>query len=396
MTIFRKRQGDAKPSQDEITEVAGERGLPSVNKATSLSGQIGRYTALGFLALILVVGLIKYYRGITERRTEQQIAATHDLKRTADKTLAPFALPPPDVPPPETENSLLHRNPDINAAHALSVGGSAQQRPLGPDGQPVKTPEEELLERKLKSPVLMRTEAIATPAVSGFQPNPAYDDKQTSRGLGEDLKGTFTSGTQATLLPNRDFLLTKGTYFDCTLETEIDSSLSGMVSCILSRDIYSDNGRVVLLEAATKLTGEYRGDMKPGQARLFLLWTRAKTPKGVVVDLASPGTDPVGRAGVEGYVDNHFWDRFGAAILFSAVTDAGAAIANRNINGNNNVVTAQPSAVQASQNLVGEILKPNINLPATLQKHRGDHVGIHVARDLDFRSVYDLKLEEFR
>lgn len=48
-----------------------------------------------------------------------------------------------------------------------------------------------------------------------------------------------------------------------------------------------------------------------------MLWTRVETPNGVIVEIDSPGTDPLGRSGHDGYIDNHFWQRFGGAMLLS-------------------------------------------------------------------------------
>jgi type IV secretion system protein VirB10 len=200
------------------------------------------------------------------------------------------------------------------------------------------------------------------------------------------LRPTVTPAVRAQVLPTERLLLPKGAFIDCTLETAIDSTLPGMTTCVTATDTFSVDGKVVLLERGTKLVGETRGEVQQGSARVFVLWTEARTPTGVVVPLASPGTDELGRAGLAGQVDRHFWQRFGAAILISVIN--GALQAALQSSSNNGTVIVNPSA---SQDVMTEVLKSTVNIPPTVTKQNGDRIQVFVARDLDFRSVYELR-----
>ena len=114
-----------------------------------------------------------------------------------------------------------------------------------------------------------------------------------------------------------------------------------MTTCILAADTFGVDGKVVLLERGTKLIGETRGQVQQGTARVFVLWTEARTLTGVVVPLDSPGADELGRSGLPGEVNRHFWERFGAALLISVVDGAVQTAATRNSGG---TVIVDPSA----------------------------------------------------
>jgi len=159
-----------------------------------------------------------------------------------------------------------------------------------------------------------------------------------------------------------------------------------MTTCITATDTFGVDGSTVLIERGSKLVGETRGEVQQGQARIFVLWTEARTPTGVIVPLASPGTDELGRSGLPGEVNRHFFQRFGAAILISVINGAvQGAISSQ---GNGGTVVLNPSA---SQDVMTEVLKSTVNIPPTVTKAQGDRIQVFVARDLDFRSVYELK-----
>ena len=197
---------------------------------------------------------------------------------------------------------------------------------------------------------------------------------------------------RAARLPNRHLMVTQGTAIPCVLETAMSSDVAGFVSCVVERDVMSDSGQVVLMEKGTQIVGEYRGDLRRGSRRMFVLWTRAKTPTGVIVALSSPATDALGRSGFDGEIDNHFFERFGGALLLSIVNDAGQIAASRLSQANVQVNSIQNSG----QSAAAIATEQSINIPPTLYKNQGELVSVFVARDLDFSSVYRLRLAEGR
>ena len=184
-------------------------------------------------------------------------------------------------------------------------------------------------------------------------------------------------------LPDRNLLITAGTSVPCILQTAMDSTTPGYVTCVLPRDAWSDNGAVVLMERGTRVLGEYRGGLQQGRRRLFVLWTRAVTPTGVAVALASPAADALGRSGFDGVVDTRFWDRFGGALLLSIVDDGVYAAAGQ---GDGGSATARLPSDAAAVALQG-----SVDIPPTLRKGQGTEVSIFVAQDLDFAGVYQLR-----
>jgi type IV secretion system protein VirB10 len=217
-------------------------------------------------------------------------------------------------------------------------------------------------------------------ANAGHQPSPPPTNLDTLR------QASAIGQAQARPLPDRNFLITAGSFIPCVLQSAMDSSQPGYVSCIVPRNIYSDNGRVVLMEKGTKILGEYQGGLNRGQYRLFVLWTRAVTPRGIAIDVASPATDALGRGGVDGRVNNFFWQRFGTALLFSLVEDA-ATVGAEAVGNSASNTTRVPSDAAST------ILQQNGQIKPVLRKNQGEDVGITVAQDFDFSTVYGLALK---
>jgi type IV secretion system protein VirB10 len=206
------------------------------------------------------------------------------------------------------------------------------------------------------------------------------------------LQPGAASAVRASLIGNRDLIVPQGRSIDCNLSVRVISEVSGKASCVLSSDVYSDNGRVVLAERGSTVIGDYVAHIEQGQRRLFILWTRLETTHGVIVNVNSPAADALGTSGLSGEVDNRWPERIGAAVLLSLVDDAigyETAKASRG-NGSQGVAVLQ-STPQTSQHLAERVLDSTINIKPTIFKHQGDRAAIFVSRDLDFGSVYELQ-----
>ena len=262
----------------------------------------------------------------------------------ADSPLPP--LPPPSALPLQAANPGVSGyvigdilNPDGAPAGDGVVVGSGR-------GEGV-TSADPLAEKANHGPSLLLPETrrldgsvfTRSTRLDAAMPAPADIDRKTGNSstsataepssVDRALQSEITPTVAAALLPTQRLLLPKGAFLDCTLETAIDSTLPGLTTCITAYDTFSADGTVVLLERGTKLIGEMRSQVQQGAARVFVLWTEARTPKGVVVALASPGTDALGRSGLPGTVDRHFIDRFGAAMLVSLIDGAIQSAVNR-------------------------------------------------------------------
>jgi len=320
--------------------------------------------------------------------------ASADLRHEIADTRA-VADPPAPSPPAEPQQLPL----------TLSQPNWAVGRRDAPYGRSAHKSAGQVEQERLLSGAVFARESVARAAVPGTASvtadggdisNPSAfgaANSRTAEASGPDgdiaplLRPTVTASARAQVLPTRRFLLAKGAFIDCTLETAIDSTLPGMTTCITATDTFGSDGTVVLLERGTKLIGQTRGQVQQGVARVFVLWTEARTPTGIVVPLDSPGADELGRSGLAGEVNRHFWDRFGAAILISTL-DGAVQAAVQSASRSGGPVIYNPSG---SESVVTDVLKSSVNIPPTITKRNGDRIQVFVARDLDFRSVYELR-----
>jgi type IV secretion system protein VirB10 len=311
-------------------------------------------------------------------------------------TTRPGALPPPGASPRR-----------MDAGAPPDEGPSAAEPADTHDPLAATTRNLQGYQRQLQGLLdnLTKTAALATGQATGQMPPGALLGGPPSAGIppvggptagsglfGGQLQGSSTPKVAASMLGNRSLTLPKGTAFTCALKTKVISATSGLVGCQVQRNVFSDDGRVLLIERGSHLDGEYRiASVRPGTVRIPVLWTRIRTPLGVTVDIDSPGTGQLGESGIDGYVDNRWGERIGAAMLLSLIDDSVKLVIQNQASDRQADTIVLPSTTANTSKLAEKVLDNTINIPPLIYQNQGGIVGIYVARDVDFSSVYELK-----
>ena len=292
--------------------------------------------------------------------------------------------PPPDLALPQ---SWQEQQPS---------GPTAATPPLAP-ATSVNIPTQEPPRRYARDPALYGPPpvAISVPAVppAAVPPGPEVVYRAQANPMAakpDAAAGTDGKGERVTAsrFANPATTVPKGTVMQAVLESALDSTRAGMARAIVSRDIYGFDGTKILIPRGSRLIGEYKADVQQGQSRALIDWQRLMRPDGVLINLASPSADPLGRAGIKGKVNGHFLARYGGAILQSAL-QIGEQVAVNSL--------APSTTIYAAPALVGlQGASPGMGQPAgltgstvqpTVTVKQGTSVSVFVARDLDFTSV---------
>lgn len=396
------------PTELEMVEKVGdnsiEKGMPEpdvVQSKQSNMKKMGLFLGLLLATGLIVMGLMSFSGGEetvqASKPVQEEIVSTtqsHDFQQDKNEIenqaelemmAASDMQTASDVPPPiATTESAPQSTPQPEP--------TAETPPQSPE----KTTT--LRERRLMGNVLVNTNNTNgnSEEYSGSltkQPESTasfFSDGETKQNpLAAQLQATATPSASAQNRGNMDYVLAKGTNILCTLETQIITTRAGFTRCVITRDIYSANGKVLLLEKGSRIIGEQTAALLQGQARVGILWNEVTTPKGITVSLASPAAGQLGAAGVGARVQYHFWQRFGGAIMISLIGDLGDSYSNRQKSNNGQNITFENSS-EAAQDMATEALKNSINIPPTAYINHGTLINIMVARDVDFSGVYEV------
>ncbi len=291
----------------------------------------------------------------------------------------PVAAAPAPAPPKPA--------PVVAAAEPLAIQAAP---PAPPPATPQVTsdPHAPAMVVDFSQPPAAGTTTVVKPATPGGAPaaNGADDKLSPDERFSARVTGSNVDVAHASRIHDLSHTAPQGTVIPAVLETAINSDLPGFTRAVVSRDVRGFDGTSVLIPRGSKLIGQYRSGVALSQTRAFVVWSRIITPDGVSIDIGSPGTDPLGRGGLEGETDTHFFERFGGAILLSVMGAGLDALTARD----NSTAIIIGSQQQASQ-VANTALQRQIDIPVTIKVPQGTPLQVFVTRDLDFAGVATTK-----
>jgi type IV secretion system protein VirB10 len=372
-----------------------ENGKSSVAGSGGSAMSVGTKIGIGALFGLLALGFVWFPAALSQKHSGAQKPAAGNYSSGGEQFI-PAPQTTPQAPAVNASNAS-RTLPTPQAQPTLSFGDQSQSSPASAP----------IMAYSGSAGVSIQPQPAAPASAASNNVIPVSDDTgsqgqsdQDKSPLAQKLQPTVLDGEKATLLPNPDLTITEGTMIPCILQTAINSELPSLVTCVVPIDVRGTTGNVVLLDRGTKIVGQLESGLMQGQNRVFVDWTRAETPDHVLVTLDSPGTDELGESGLPGAVDNHFWQRFGGALMLTLVQGGLNAATTVAAGQGGADSTSQQAAVgflysgqNNAQTIANTALQNTINIPPTLTKNQGDTVSLIVAHDLDFSSVYQLQVE---
>lgn len=353
-----KAQNDVDPRETasaEVIDLASRTAYPVVAGRKGRSDALGLAAGIGFVALLGAATLW----GLNASRMED--------------------APPAAAPPAPPANALI---PPAQPAEEVPLINAA------PGGQPAPAPAPVYAQPPVTS-ALPATNPYASPALvfdagAAAAPltEPAPDTPAEAAGApGGGTAADFASrvggvgGGPAVARSDVDpkTTVTQGTMIPAILETAINTDVPGYVRAVVSTDVRSFDGSRVLVPRSSRLIGQYQSGLQAGQKRAYVIWTRLIRPDGVSVALASPASAFDGSGGLPGKVDNHFFQRFGSAMLLSVIGGLTATAGS----GTAVVLGGGESAASTALQQGGQI-------SPTVRVRQGEPIRVFTARDLDF------------
>lgn len=335
-----------------------------------------RFLKLVFALLVIFFLAFAFYKLVYVRyKKDNEETVAREVHKNIDEKKN-FTLPPPK--PKEFNNPTINKNDEKDEDIGF-IGNKTE------DSNIVKSSVS-----KSSGSMVVKIGQNSTTANQIDSQSISDSDNNKIGSVNDMFSSTaFKASTATKSLYNPNLLLEQGTYIPCVLRQKLISNVGGQISCTISENVLSKNGNVTLIEKGSKAVGIYQtGATNHGSDQIFVIWQEIRTSNNINVNVNSGSTDELGANGLTGWTDQHFWKRFGNAILLSMITDSSSALSSRlSKSDNRNYIE---NTQENSEELAKTVLEQMGDIKPTLYKNQGDKVGIFVARDIDFSSVYSL------
>ena len=158
------------------------------------------------------------------------------------------------------------------------------------------------------------------------------------------------------------------------------------VICQISKDVFDNTGRYVVLPANSRIVGLSQVVNYKGAHRLFISFHRIILPNGPSIDFppskrALKALDSTGALGVVSKVERHWFLQFGTAIFFGVLDGiAGAAQRSQDLYSTRSIVLGRTS--ENFQRILDNIMSQYSTIVPTIRVDQGKRLKIYLSDDV--------------
>ena len=143
------------------------------------------------------------------------------------------------------------------------------------------------------------------------------------------------------------------------------------------------SGEYLLIPQGARLIGRYQSEVSLGQDRALIIWDRILFPDGPSIQIAEPGADGAGYAGLSDRTDQHWTQVFAAACL-ATLLGIGAELGPSDQN--DDIAQAIRRGTSDTVNQAGQrVVDRNLGIQPTIHVQPGWPVRVVVTHDLILR-----------
>lgn len=238
------------------------------------------------------------------------------------------------------------------------------------------------------------TRATRAPNGDPAEGAPGSDDP-----LSAALRPTQLNGVRVTEGPDPNFTVGAGRLITCKQQVQFNSTAPGGVTAVVDRDVWSETGKLRLIDKGSTLIGTAAHGLGNGLDRVFVLWQTIRTeplydqygiPHQYDVAVNSPATEENGANGLAGDVNRHLPMKLGGVFAISLVQGLTGAISNIGSSSGGTTNNIFPSFGQGASSAADIWIQRMIDIPDVLTRLEGQQCGVLLLRDVDMHGAYKL------